>query len=305
MKLRLLSVEHISNQTRNVIRRFPGTAFIVFIATAVALYGVWRDKTWAENQELFKLLMTLLLGIPMTLSLHLVAEGMPTNRAWRWLPLVSIFPLTAFYFWLHNHNGFTDNYRYAQWFLYCHLFVAIAPFLKNASQKQLWGFNYRLFTGFIISRFFASALCVGIYAGLFAINTLLNIDFDGNIYRYVLILCFILISSIHFLTLIPNKEVMSSLEDFQPPNHLKIFCQYILVPLNAAYILILYAYMTKILVTGTWPTGSVSWLVSGVSVLGVFALLMMTPFISSKDNEWMKRFQWSYYFAIVPPPLTV
>jgi hypothetical protein len=174
--------------------------------------------------------------------------------------------------------------------------VAFAPFLKSSPQQAFWNFNYRLFISFLISRFFGGFLWVGLSLALLALKELFEIPVAGDSYMNLSYLCLVLISTIHFLALIP--ESMGA--ETEQPKILKVFCQYVLVPLNSIYIFILYIYLFKILISGAWPRGIITWLVSGVAVLGVFALLMMYTFSSSPENRWMKKFQSVYYLSIIP-----
>jgi hypothetical protein len=244
--------------------------------------------------------VVLALGIPISLSLHLVAENPPTylERCKKWLPYTSIIPLIAYYVWMDLQPIDSNIIRYFQWFLYCHLLVAIAPFLKTKSDTQFWNFNYQIFTTFLITRFFGLFLFAGLSLALVSTKRLFEINVDDDAYAYLFVICMLPIASVHFLALLPTK--MENLESVHSPKLLKIFCQYVLVPLNAAYVVILYSYMLKILITGVWPSGVISWLVIGISILGVFALLMMHAFTQQVENQWMKKFQNLYYASIIP-----
>jgi hypothetical protein len=64
--------------------------------------------------------------------------------------------------------------------------------------------------------------------------------------------------------------------------------------------IILYAYMFKIIFTGTWPEGWVSWLVLCFSVAGILALLLIWPIREREENKWMKYYAKGFYFALFP-----
>ncbi len=214
----------------------------------------------------------------------------------KWVPYLSFIPLLAFFSWRQTHYGAGEWIRYFHWVLYSHLLVAFAPFLRVSNSREFWNFNYSLFINFLISRFFGLFLWAGFSLALAAVGALLEIPISSEIYFNLSSLCLVLISTLHFLALMPESINFDEVR----PRLLKIFCQYILVPLNVTYIAILYIYLIKILITGDWPKRMISWLVSGVSILGVFALLMMATFFDQYETRWMRKFQSIYYISIIP-----
>jgi len=84
------------------------------------------------------------------------------------------------------------------------------------------------------------------------------------------------------------------------PFGLKVFTQYILFPLLALYLVILYGYGIKIVSIWDWPKGVVSYLIVCVAVLGIFNLLMMYPYGKLEGNKWIKTTSRAYYFLLIP-----
>tara|TARA_B110001454_G_scaffold181094_1_gene174982 strand:- start:33147 stop:34958 length:1812 start_codon:yes stop_codon:yes gene_type:complete len=302
MLFRFPSISHLKNELSRVLFRFPLTSIIVVIATLTIMALIENRIAIEENNPVTDFLLVLALGLPLSVSFQLLAENKPSwLKIPNWsIPYLSLIPIFSFYFWRQTHNGSGEIIRFFQWFLYSHLLVAFAAFIKSARARAFWNFNYRLFTAFLISRFFGGFLFVGLILALKATSSLLEVTVHERSYFHLCALCLVGVSTFHFLALVPDENV--ELLDIQhsPPTLLKIFCQYILVPLNAVYILILYAYMIKILISGVWPQGMISWLVSAASILGVFALLLMNSFFHQAENHWMKKFQTVYYISIIP-----
>ncbi len=294
MKLHFISVRRLGEELLRVTKQFPLTVIVTLVTTGL-LCGIIERPSDLNSRQLVELVMVMTLGIPVTLAFHLLARARNSNK---WLPLLSLLPLAAFSVWLHNHFYTTQLIRYFQWALYCHLLVAIAPYLVRRSEVSFWNFNYKIFIGFFISRFFGLFLWGGLSLGVLAIVHLLEVKVHDRVYGHLGVLCVFLVSTLHFLGLVP--DLREEVKDTQPPKLLKIFCQYVLVPLNAAYIVILYMYMIKILVSGDWPKGIIALLVSGVAILGVFALLMMSAFFADRENGWMIKFQKIYYLSVIP-----
>lgn len=73
-----------------------------------------------------------------------------------------------------------------------------------------------------------------------------------------------------------------------------------LIPLVTAYILILYAYLAKILIEWELPNGWVTYLVLSFSIVGILALLLLHPVKEDSDKQWIKWFSTGYYRALIP-----
>ena len=71
-----------------------------------------------------------------------------------------------------------------------------------------------------------------------------------------------------------NFDNLEEIDEY--PFGLKVFSQYILLPLLLLYLVILYLYGAKIILLWDWPKGVVSWLIIAVAVLGIFALIIST-----------------------------
>lgn len=53
-------------------------------------------------------------------------------------------------------------------------------------------------------------------------------------------------------------------------------------------------------VTGSWPSGWISYLVSGLAVVGIFSLLMVHPDRMDAKHGWIDRYARAFWIAIVP-----
>ena len=84
------------------------------------------------------------------------------------------------------------------------------------------------------------------------------------------------------------------------PRGLKVFTQYVLLPLVTIYLAILYAYLLKIIFTAHWPSGWVAYLVLCFSVAGILALLLIWPLRDDEGNRWMRSYSRIFYLALMP-----
>ena len=84
------------------------------------------------------------------------------------------------------------------------------------------------------------------------------------------------------------------------PKGLKAFTQFVLIPLVLIYLIILWAYETKILLTANLPKGWVSILILVFSVLGILAMLLVYPLRNKENHAWIKQL-WKWYFRLIIP----
>ena len=84
------------------------------------------------------------------------------------------------------------------------------------------------------------------------------------------------------------------------PKGLKIFTQYVLLPLVSLYLVILYSYEIKIYFTSHWPEGWGTYLVLCFSVSGILSLLLIWPLRNEEGQHWIKNFTRFFYFALFP-----
>jgi len=84
------------------------------------------------------------------------------------------------------------------------------------------------------------------------------------------------------------------------PNALKIFTQYVLIPLATVYVFILMAYEIKIILQWELPKGLVSTLILGYAVFGILSLLLVYPVKDQDKNKWIKTYSRNFYYLLIP-----
>ena len=72
------------------------------------------------------------------------------------------------------------------------------------------------------------------------------------------------------------------------------------MPIIIVYLLILYSYTFKIIVSSQWPYGWVSYLVLAFAIAGIFSLLLFYPIKDETQNKWILLFSRFFYIAICP-----
>jgi len=292
------SLTFVVQHAREALRRFPLVFACAVLSAVVAISLVETDST---NFAFIKILMTLGMGIPLFFSLNLYVEKPIQSFRPPSLLLsgVGILVLLGFYFL--TGKVATDNFflNLALWVLALHLLAAFSPFLGAGEVRGFWQFNRTLFLRFFFSAIYAAVFFLGLISALGAVGYLFAVKIHDKLYFDIWLVSTFVLMTWHFLAGIPRQ--LSELEnDDSYPGGLKIFTQYLLVPLVTLYLIILYVYLGKILLTANWPKGTVTWLVSLVSVFGVFNLLLLQPVQEKPENRWIRVYARSFYIALFP-----
>lgn len=296
MKLNLPSMNLLASEARRTFVRFPYVILSALIAAAYSIAMAENKTSPADDRLIF----TITLGIPLFLSLTLLRESRGWNSARdRIVELIGGVLFLAAHHLLTLHDV-TDNYllRYLQLSLALHLLVAFIPFLKPGSENEFWQFNRFVFLRILLSTLYAAVFFGGISIALIAMEKLFSFDFkEIRFFELWLITVFIL-QTWHFLAGLPSLAALKGDQSY--PKGLRVFVQYLLIPLVTLYMVILYCYMGKILLSQDWPQGYLAWLVSIMSVLGIFNLLLIDPEKNRTESRWIAAYSKFYYVLILP-----
>ena len=229
------------------------------------------DEAWA------RLAMVAALGLPLTVALTLLAEERRWSRSVATaVNLAGVALLVLFYLVWPGPDRKYGSIRYFQFSAGLHLLVAFLPFAGQRETGAFWQYNRRLFLGFLRAYLFSQVLFVGLAIALGALDKLFGVDIPAELYwRTALVIAFVVNTAI-FLAAVPLglRELAG---DTDYPRVLKVFSQYILTPLVFIYLLILIAYLVKIVAGGEWPSGWIGWLVTSVAVAGLLGFLLVHP----------------------------
>ena len=286
------------------VMRFSFTIGCAIAATItiVMLMDLQHSDT-AQQYLLMRIVMVLYIGLIAGISIALTGERFRLNKGL--LIAMYILLMMLMYFYFIHIPGKPNSNAIARFFLLIlalHALVAFAPCLVRCPPNGYWQYNRQLFIRILTSFFYSFVLFVGLFLALFAINQLFNVSLDNTIYFKLFVVIMGIFNTTLFLSGIPEDlEALDAVTDF--PKGLKIFTQFILLPLVTLYLVILYAYGIKILNTEVWPVGWVSYLVLGFSIAGILALLLIWPLRNEVKQQWIRTY--SRYFFLALPLLIV
>ncbi|PZX56581.1 uncharacterized protein DUF4153 [Algoriphagus chordae] len=296
------SIAQLKEEGSTAALRFPVSLIFGFLAAGLGCYLIEIEP--ADDLSLLNLLLTFALGIPLYFCIDVLAErkkftAFQRQMAW----LIGLLFLGLIYFSFPSQNTFTNTrvpyIRYAIYNLAIHLMVAFLPYFGSDNQEEFWNYNKNLFIRFVQGLCYSLVIFIGISLALLAIDALFDAKIQGETYPQIFALTFGIFNTWFFLAGIP-KSFESKVSLVQYPKGLKIFTQFILIPLLLIYLCILYFYGAKIIITGDWPKGIVSYMIIAIAVLGIFTNLLLYPYQYWKEGNWIKRFHRAYYIFLIP-----
>lgn len=299
--MKFLSLQKLLNTALRVLRRFPCEILSALTGTIAAIFVVELESTNRGTENIFiRLIMAAEISLLLNFAATLFSKDKKLEPAKKlMLRLASIFLAVLLFFLLHPEEKQSDYVRFFLLALSFHLLVAFAAFTGKNRINAFWQFNKTLFLRILTSALYSTVLFLGISAAIAAMNFLFGFKFEWDTYLILWIWIVGLFNTIFFLAAIP--ENFTALEqDNSYPKSLKLFTQYVLIPLASVYVLILLAYEIKILLEWHLPKGLVSNLILSYAVFGILSLLLVFPIKNLDENKWLKTYSRYFYFLLIP-----
>ncbi|MEO6524040.1 MAG: DUF4153 domain-containing protein [Mucilaginibacter sp.] len=301
--MKLPSIKLLAQNTFSVFKRFPLEVISVVFGSTIATINI---KSSYHNYEFDGTLYTRLtmlasLSLLLNLSATLFTASKQIKGIAKWgYHIVACIVIAGLFFMLNPYNhGTAYLIRFFLISLSFHLLVAIAAFIGVPHVNGFWQFNKTLFLRFLASFLYGVVLYLGLAGALASMNFLFNTHFEWDTFSILWVWVVGVFTSVFFLAGVPND--LNALEhDENYPKGLKVFTQYVLIPLATVYVIILLSYEGKILIEWRLPKGMVSDLILGYAVFGILSLLLVYPIRNLEENKWLKTFARSFYFLMIP-----
>lgn len=284
------------------LRRFP---FVLAVATTGAFVSVVivEQEAHAQQTSAYPVLFAALLGVPLLIAMKLFAEKRRWNLArTSMLQGIGVLLLIGYAWSLPVDTPGAPAIHMIRFLLLAagmHLLVAVAPWLGRGQVSGFWHYNRMLFLRLLTAALFSAVLYGGLAIALAAVENLFDLQVPGERYLQLWILLSGLFNTWFFLAGIPEDlEALNAREDY--PKGLKVFAQYVLLPLIVIYLVILVAYSAKIIIAWEWPYGWVSRLILGFSAMGMFSLLLLHPIRERSDSTWIAGAARGFFIALAP-----
>jgi hypothetical protein len=242
-------------------------------------------------------MMTANLGMLLSLGATLFAESRG-SKMWALRGIAALAGIALFFAFNYLLN-LADTQRFLLLSLAFHMLISFAAFTAGGQAQAFWQFNKTLFLRFLASILYSGILYLGLIAAIAASSFLFNWHTGDKTYETLFAWIAGVFNTVFFLAGLPPK-VLGLEENNTYPKGLKVFTQYVLIPLATVYVVILLAYEVKLLVQWHLPKGLVSMLILGYAVFGILSILLIYPLRNLDDNKWIKTYSRSFYFLLVP-----
>ncbi len=301
-----LDVQRIVSQALQTFKRFPLVMISAILATVLSI--IFIDSFLTNNEssksaiDLARWISTCYLGLPLLLAFALFCEKnelSPTQALIMQGGAIVILLGTRFLV-LENPNLYTAVPQFMALTIFAHLAVAFAPYLgQKGEENGFWYYNQFLFFRFCLSVLYSMVLYSGIAIAIGAVQVLFSANIGYLIYLKILVIVNTLFNTWFFLSGVPDDfKILNEYTEY--PQQLKVFTQFVLMPLVTLYLVILYAYEVKLAIEWHLPRGIASFLVLAFSIAGIFSLLLIHPIREKSGNQWIKIYAKFFFIALLP-----
>ena len=277
-------------------RRFP---LVIACGVLAATAGILLVNG-SENEPYVRLLAAATLGLPLLFALTLTGERrFAPGDARRWaVHGIGVVVLVAIWAaWPHWPEP-VQVARYVELSVSFHLLAAFLPYAGLDEQNGFWHYNKALFLRFLMAGVFAGVLFGGLAVALAALDKLLGVDVPNEAYGRLWMVRAFVFTTWFLVGGVPD-DLQALEQQRDVPAALRVFAQYVLVPIVAVYLVILTLYLGKVLIAREWPSGWIGYLVSSVATLGILAWLLVRP-LEDTESRWVRTYTRGFYIAILP-----
>jgi hypothetical protein len=295
------SIKSLVQSAANTINRHPFEILFALTGTIAATAKIELDKLNRITENwCMRTIMIANLGFLLSLSATLYTQSKNWQTGKKLLVKIAAAVIALFLIFMINPPERQADYvRFFLLSLAFHLMVSFAAFTGKGQIQGFWQFNKTLFLRFLACMLYGGVLFAGLTAAIGATNFLFNFKFEWDTYQVLWVWITGMFTTTFFLAGVPTDNHVLN-EDESYPKGLKIFTQYVLIPLSTVYVLILLAYEIKILIEWKLPKGLVSDLILGYAVFGILSLLLVYPIREQNENKWLKTYTRSFYFLLIP-----
>jgi hypothetical protein len=300
----------IASNFLQTIQRFPIpilSGMAAFVCMYIELHWIKRESNYAQHYTFIKLFLASVSGISLFTAFDIFSESKNVQKSKRFGLVLLGFCILGLHFYTITPGMFDAESifvsRYLIFIVCFHLMVSFVAFFSATEINSFWQYNYFLFTQLLTSLFYSLTLFIGIGSGVWAVDHLFGIHIHADYYVDIAVFIFCVLNTIFFLMGFPNSfELFKPKQEFK--KSIRIFVQYILLPIVGSYILILYIYMFKIVMHHKLPNGWVCIPILIFSFIGILAYLLIYPIRKENNNRFIYIYA-KYFFYILLPLLSL
>lgn len=302
--MRFPSLHDVVVGTSSVVRRFPLEMIIATCGTIAAIVWAVQSEFGVDHSDrpFIRIVMAAILIFSTSLAITISYEA---RRFAAWLRWVSLTAAGALAAWFTIHYTFSEweTLQYMVGVLAAHTLVAVAA-MWNRDRLGFWDFNRSLFLRMLTALFFTAVLGGGLNIAIVAIKVLFDAPINGVWYGTVWAILLGVFNTAFVLSALPPTPNDPSEVDVQPfPRSLLVFVQYVLIPLVVIFLVILYAYIIKVMFFSSMH-GRVATFIIVLAVGGLLSYVLLYPLRSSSEHPWVKLYT-DWFSRLMLPLITM
>ena len=288
VSLKKFSIAEWVKQLALSCRRFPVSVLLLISLSCFLIYlnhGGDLGSRW-EFFGIFYMASAALLGV----SVQLLTEDFKSQ----WARVVTQFLVHVAWLAISIYLSQFDKFSLPQFIAVTATIVTIvlsvflACFYRKGDDVPFWNFSGRTFVAVIAGLVVGGVLTLGLILFAQSLDWLFGVEVKDYVFADIPSVCMVLLAPLLSMTLIPAGK-SKRLFQVQPySGFFKGVVQYLFIPLLLLYMVTLYVYAAKILISWQLPVGWVSYLVTA-SMLGLVILLYLTyPMQHEQGNSIFK-----------------
>ena len=278
----LTAIKKYPSQISTAFKRFPLAAAFAIFTTIAFIYVYESGHLPTEYKFSHWLTIYPIAATMIALSVSLVQES---RKKFSFLPhiiagaLWLAISIALVLYYPKNSNDIGRTYVGTTYlFIYTTAFLSIfiAPFFKQKDENGFWVFLMRNAKAAVVAIAISVVLLIAIDGLLFGFFNLFDIKVSARPFVYSAIISSCTIFPILFFSGIPSiddcLQETPALNKFQTSTN-----KFLFLPVLSLYIILLYAYIAKIIIQWEMPKGMVSYLVSASMMLMLLRVTQMLP----------------------------
>lgn len=296
-------IETLKGSLLQVVKRFPVTLSFVVAITVLLLEMIYHE----DNHPI--LIYFLTAGCLLSLMLHLWGEEVKNKSlVWGVMAVTNVL-LVIDSLWLNSQNlvDLHSSVYVARLSVYVAFLIGCVymQFWKNKDDMESSNFGRHLLYNIAMSYVVCLVLTIGLLILYNGTLFLFGIGEIGEYYKenlVITVMIMVLLASIMILSRIPQGEKKHDSE-LDVTKFYRGVLHYMFIPLIMCYMVVLYIYLFKILLTRELPNGTLSTMVSFMMVGLSIVVIMLYPIINKGGNSYEKFA--SRWFPLLALPLVI
>lgn len=293
-------MKHLIQQYQSSVLRFPLANASSILAFLFAVLLIENQPHWA-NLPIAKCFLVSVLAIPAFVAAQLLEEAHGLRSSKKFLYKFFVAGLLLFYFlWWDGDEVVLAQWLQAGLFFVCfHLLISVGPFINRKQTQCFWQYNRNLLAAANVASFYSLVLCLGTLALIQALIHLFDLTIPWRVSTYtILLFLFVFQTGFQTATLPTSFDA-----PVQIPRFLRLFVQFVLVPLMAVYFLVISAYTIRLFWIQHHLTLWFAYLILAYIALAIASFAVGWPLQEFPEMRWLRKFFRVMFVSLVPSGL--